>query len=224
MSKQKGLLDLNWKKNFDKVTNDLMVDQDLINNSNIGLTLLARTPKDLHQNISQIIQELGSKFPNQFFYPVERIHFTIIGLIPVKEKIEISKGLLEKLIPLIKNTLHKYPAFEIELNGLNITPISVFIQGFYSDNILDNIRKELILKTKTENLGFNLDHLSSFNLSYAWFTIMRFTDNEVSKLLVEVKKFRDFEFGKFMVQDIQLVTTDKCFSKKNTEVIHSYHL
>lgn len=224
MNRQKELMDLNWNKHLKKVMNDLQPDQGWKSNSGLGLTLLAKIPEDLHQNIAKKIQVLKEKYPNQFFYPVDRIHLTVTGLIPVQENIKIRNGLLEKLTKLIKNTLQKHSAFEVEMNGLNITPTSVFIQGYYTSDTLDRLRADLISKIKAENLDFKLSHLSSFDLGYAWLTIMRFADHDVKNLMKEIKEMRNFEFGKFTVKEIHLVVTDKYFSEKNTNVIHSFSL
>lgn len=227
MNKQKELFDLNWKKNFEKINTNLQVDSNYKNHLEDGrlcFTLLVKIPNEFHKNISQKINELKLKFPDQFFYPVDRTHFTVIGLIQIKEKLVLGKKLLNKLIPLIKNVLSNYSPFEVGLNGLNITPISVFIQGFYDENTLDTIRKDLISEIKKEDLGLDLNHVSSYDLGYAWSTIMRFTNKNVSELLGEIKKLRNFKFGKFTVKEIQLVTTDKYFSEKKTKIISSFYL
>ena len=224
MNKQKELLDLNWNKHFEKVKHNIPKDQVLKNNSKLGLSLLTKIPQEMHQLIAPKIQELKTKYPNQFFYPVDRIHLTVTGLIAVQENMTISDVLLEKLSAVLEDTLQKHSAFEVELDGLNITSSSVFIQGYYTNYTLDRIRKEIISNIQAENLELNLSHLLSFDLGYAWLTVMRFTDDDIPRLLEDIKEMRTFEFGKFTVNEIQLVITDKYFSQKKTKVVNSFCL
>lgn len=224
MNKQKELLDLTWKNNLKEVMNNHQANQNPKYISGLGLTLLVRIPEELHQNIAEKIHQFRMKYPNQFIYPVDRIHLTVIGLVQVQENLTIKHSLLEKLKPLIEDTIKKYAAFKVKLKGLNITSTSVFIQGYYPDNTLDGIRKDLISKIKTKNLDLNITHLSNFDLGYAWLTLMRFTDHNILQLLEDVKELRNYEFGGFTVKEILLVKTDKYFTENNTKVISSFQL
>ncbi len=65
-----------------------------------NITIVAKPPKESIKKISKLISELKLLDSNQFFYPVERLHLTILGNIPVtvdiKSHLQSIKSVLMK--------------------------------------------------------------------------------------------------------------------------------
>jgi hypothetical protein len=227
MNKQERILGLHWQKHLKKLEKGVLIDRIFDEDDpRLCLALLIRLPKKLNSRVALKVQELklNSKFPRHYYQPTSQLHLTVLGFIPLETELKIDDIFRKKLVNLLNNSLEKYSQFEITLRGVNVAPNSVFIQGFYDKNVLDNIRVDLIARIKKEKLGLDSDYMSSYNLGFAWVNIARYLSRDIANLLREIRKLRNLEFGKFTVKKIELVVTDKYFSRKNTRVIKSFLL
>ena len=91
---------------------------------------------------------------------------------------------------------------KIHYKGITASPSAIMIQGFPSDETLNNLRNRLRENFKNSGLQQSID--SRYEISTAHSTIMRFQDKlqNPEKLIETATKFRDYDFGEFEVKSI----------------------
>ena len=98
------------------------------------------------------------------------------------------------------------------------------IQGFPTDETLNNLRNKLRENFKNSGLQQSID--SRYTISAAHATVMRFQDKlQDPKKLIEIsEKYRDYDFGEFEVKNLELVYNDWYQRKSNTRVLGDFGL
>lgn len=97
---------------------------------------------------------------------------------------------------------------EINFKGITVSPSAIMIQGFVSDNFLEDLRNNLRNNFKNSGLEESMD--KRYSISTAHSTVVRFRKKikNKEKLMETLEKYRDFNFGKFTVEKYDLVFND----------------
>jgi len=227
MSSQQELFDKNWKMQVDAIKNGPAIESVVrdIDKPKLALSSVIIIPLKIQKIISNATTELRAKYPNQFFYPCNRLHITVVGLINETENFLLDESLIPKLEEIYQKVLQPHPKFFVELKGLNMTAHSVNIQVFYENKVLDKIRTELLNKIKKAGLKLDYKHIAAANRGFGWSTMMRFRKGEdLNQLILDVEKLREQHFGEFMVNEVVLAVTNKYFSEKNTRILRRFEV
>jgi 2'-5' RNA ligase len=184
--------------------------------SRFGITLLIRPTETITANIKLFLEELRAIEPDQYYYPDSDLHITVMSIISCYEDFTLDKIEIKDYIDIIQQSLVHLDKIKIEFRGVTASPSAVMIQGFPTDESLNNFRNKLRENFKNSVLEQSID--SRYTISAAHSTVMRFQEKlQNPKKLIEItKKFRDYDFGEFEVKNIELVYNDWYQREGNT--------
>ncbi|MFD2943613.1 2'-5' RNA ligase family protein [Flavobacterium notoginsengisoli] len=203
-----------------------VTDSEIKNESDsrFGITLLIRPNDEIKANIQHFINELKKAEPEQYFYPDSDIHITVMSIISCSTAFNLSQISPSEYIEVICRSLVEVNKIKIHYKGITASPSAIMIQGFPSDETLNNLRNRLRENFKNSDLQQSID--SRYEISTAHSTIMRFQEklHNPKKLLEIAEKFRDYDFGEFDVTSIELVYNDWYQRKSTTRVLGDFGL
>ncbi len=202
------------------------IDSELKNeyDSRFGITLLIRPNDEIKANIQTFIDELKEAEPEQYFYPDSDIHVTVMSIISCSSDFNLSQISPNEYIEVICRSLVNVEKIQIQFKGITASPSALMIQGFPSDETLNNLRNRLRENFKSSDLQQSID--SRYSISTAHSTIMRFQEklHGPKKLMAIAEKFRDYDFGTFDVKNLELVYNDWYQRKSTTRVLGDFGL
>jgi 2'-5' RNA ligase len=202
------------------------IDSELKNESDsrYGITLLIRPNEEIKSNIQQFITELKNAEPTQYFYPDSDIHITVMSIISCSDKFTLNQISPNEYIEVICRSLVDVEKIKIHYKGVTASPSAIMIQGFPSDETLNNLRNRLRENFKNSGLQQSID--SRYSISTAHSTIMRFQEklHDPKKLIQIAEKFRDYDFGEFEVKNLELVYNDWYQRKSTMRVLGDFGL
>ncbi|MBZ4033476.1 2'-5' RNA ligase family protein [Flavobacterium sp. 17A] len=202
------------------------IDSELKNESDsrFGITLLIRPNEEVKANIQAFISELKKIEPEQYFYPDSDIHITIMSIISCSDQFTLNQIAPKEYIEIICRSLVEVEKIKIHFKGITASPSALLIQGFPSDETLNNLRNKLRENFKKSGLQQSMD--SRYSIFTAHSTVMRFQEklHDPKRLIEVAEKFRDYDFGEFDVKNIELVYNDWYQRKETTKVLGDFGL
>ena len=176
--------------------------------SRFGITLLIRPNETIKVNIQLFLDELKAIDPLQYYYPDSDIHITVMSIISCYEGFSLDKITIADYIGIIQKSLIDVNEIKIKFQGVTASPSALMIQGFPTDDSLNNLRDKLRENFKQSTLQQSID--SRYTIATAHSTVLRFQEKlQNPKQLIEVaEKFRDFDFGELKVKNLELVYND----------------
>ncbi|HEY1194057.1 2'-5' RNA ligase family protein [Flavobacterium sp.] len=202
------------------------IDSELKNESDsrFGITLLIRPSDEIKANIQHFIHELKKAEPEQYFYPDSDIHITVMSIISCSTTFQLNQISPNEYIEIICKSLVDVDKIKIHYKGVTASPSAIMIQGFPSDETLNNLRNRLRENFKNSDLQQSID--SRYEIFTAHSTIMRFQEklHDPKKLIQIAEKYRDYDFGEFDVKNIELVYNDWYQRKDTTRVLGDFGL
>ncbi len=202
------------------------IDTELKNESDsrFGITLLIRPNDEIKANIQSFLNELKKAEPEQYFYPDSDIHITVMSIISCSSDFTLNQISPNEYIEVICRSLVDVEKIQIHFKGITASPSALMIQGFPSDETLNNLRNRLRENFKNSGLQQSID--SRYSISTAHSTIMRFQEklHDPKKLIEIAEKFRDYDFGEFEVKNLELVYNDWYQRKSTTRVLGDFGL
>ncbi|MFH7005026.1 mutarotase [Flavobacterium bizetiae] len=184
--------------------------------SRFGITFLIRPSEIIKANIQSFLDELKAIEPNQYYYPDSDIHITLMSIISCYDGFTLDAINVHEYIDLIQQSLVILDKIKIEFRGVTASPSAIMIQGFPTDESLNNFRDKLREDFKKSSLQQSID--SRYAISTAHSTVLRFQEKleNPQKLMQVVEKYRDHDFGEFQVENLELVYNDWYQREKNT--------
>ena len=184
--------------------------------SRFGLTLLIRPSDEVKDQIQSFLEELKEVDSKQYYYPNSDIHITLIAIISCYEGFTLDQIRVEKYIEIIQKSLINVEKIRIDFKGVTASPLAIMIQGFPTDESLNNLRDKLRENFKKSDLEQNID--SRYAIATAHSTVVRFQEKlkDAEQFIEVIAKFREFNFGEFTVDKLELVYNDWYQRKSNT--------
>lgn len=205
---------------------DYQIDNQIksLNDNRRGITLLIRPDKTTRKNILGFIEKLKAIEPEQYYYPDLDIHLTVLSIISCYEGFELSKISIDDYVKIIVKSLHNIPGFSIEFTGITASPSCIMVQGFPKTDTLNQIRNSLRENFKTSKLQQSIDE--RYPIQTAHSTIVRFKEKLKDKgaFVKILEEYRDFEFGNFKVDSMELVYNDWYLREKYVKELHRFKL
>ena len=192
--------------------------------SRFGITLLIRPSEKIKANIQFFLEKLKAIEPEQYYYPDSDIHITVMSIISCYEGFSLDKIKVEDYIKIIQESLGDLGEIKIEFRGVTASPSALMIQGFPADESLNNLRNKLRDNFKKSPLKQSID--SRYVIATAHSTVMRFQEKlqNPEKLIEITERFRDYDFGEFTVDKVELVFNDWYQRESNTIHLHDFNL
>ncbi|MFD2288484.1 mutarotase [Pedobacter petrophilus] len=209
-----------------KIANgDYEIDEliDAQDDYRFGITLVIRPDESTKANIQRFLTEVKAIDPHQYYYQDADLHITVMSIISCYTGFNLRQINVPDYVKLIEQILIKHRNFKIQFKGLTASPSCILLQGFLTDT-LNEIRDDLRIGFKGTNLQQSID--KRYTIQTAHSTIIRFRRALQNKngLLKLVEKYRNFDFGTFEVQQLELVYNDWYQREKFVNKLHEFHL
>ena len=216
-----------YKKSSEAIlAGNYKLDSQLNNESDsrFGITFLIRPSEIIKANIQLFLDELKVVEPHQYYYPDADIHITLMSIISCYEGFILDKISVEDYIKIIQESLINLGEIKIEFRGVTASPSALMIQGLPADESLNNLRKKLRDNFKKSALQQSID--SRYAIATAHSTVMRFQEKlrNPEKLIEITQRFRDYDFGEFTVDKVELVFNDWYQRESNTIHLQDFNL
>jgi 2'-5' RNA ligase len=216
-----------YKKSAEVILSEnYVLDQQIddASDSRFGITLLIRPNEKIKSEINVLLNELREVDSNQYFYPDSDIHITVLSIISCHEGFDLNRISPHDYIEIICKSLVDVDKIKIAFRGVTASSSAVMIQGFPLDDSLDALRNKLRENFKNANLEQSID--SRYTIATAHCTVMRFREKlkNPKKLTAVTEKFRDYDFGEFNVENLELVYNDWYQRAQNTKILGEFRL
>ncbi|MFI2742331.1 2'-5' RNA ligase family protein [Zhouia sp. PK063] len=215
-----------YETSLEKINKDGCQTDDLIfseNDKRYGITVLIRPSEEVKYKVQKFLKELSSIDDLQYYYKNSDIHITVMSVISCYSGFHLSDINLEDYISLIKQCLPKHP-FKISFKGITLSPSCVLIQGFFADETLNNFRDDLRLAFKNSNLEQSLDKRYAIQTAHSTVVRFQYPLKNKSAYLHHLQLYRNFNFGSFTINEVELVFNDWYQKASKVKKLHTFYL
>jgi 2'-5' RNA ligase len=188
-----------------------------------GITLVIRPDKNTKANIQHFLSEVKAVDPHQYYYQNTDLHLTVMSIISCYVGFDLEQIDVADYIEVINAILAKHRKFKIQFKGITASPSCILLQGFSTDT-LNEIRADLRTAFKNTDLQQSIDKRYAIQTAHS--TVIRFRQALQNKdqLLELLEKYRNFDFGTFEVNRLELVYNDWYQREKFVKKLHEFHL
>jgi 2'-5' RNA ligase len=172
------------------------------------VSCIARLPAEIAARLEEAAAPLGRFQPEHHRYPADEIHMTVLGLAD-------SAG-AEELAAIVA----RHGPLTIEVGGLNVSPSTVFAELYPHGSGLLALRRDL-RRAESDEHGPVARWLRR-RLAHA--NVIRFGAPVDPRLLAGVGSLRRARFGRFRIDEVELVRTDKVLSGAGTRTLARFTL
>jgi hypothetical protein len=186
--------------------------------SAVHLSLVARLPQAASSRVREIVSDLRQRNPSHHYYPADTIHLTIMNLDPC-----VDNDRLE-LLAQLQDCIGPSHRFYLQGRGLGVSPSSTFLQLFPENRSLLMLRRK-VSHLRPVGRGIEPDDFRTLlfrRLAFA--NLIRFSGPLSVSFVREIARHRSTIFGRFLVETLELVHTDKLFSAESTRTIQRFDL
>jgi 2'-5' RNA ligase len=206
--------------------NDYQIDTliDSSSDKRYGLTLLLRPDNNVKNKIQKFLNELKIIEPGQYFYPDSDIHVTIMSIISCYNGFQLAKIPVEEYRKVIQKSINGLSRFEIEFKGITASSSCIMVQGFYKDDTLNQIRNNLRINFSESVLEQSIDKRYAIHTAHS--TVFRLKESYRNKesFIRKIEEYRDYDFGTFIVNNLELVFNDWDQREKNVKTLCRFEL
>lgn len=190
----------------------------------LGITLLARPSREVKERIHAFLGELQQVAPEQYFYPDTDLHITILSIISCTAGFTLSAVNAADYVQLLESITRHARRFKVDFTGITASPEAVMIQGLPLDNSLQMLRESVRAAFSSTSLLQSLD--KRYTLKTAHATVLRFRApvQQPEKLLLLLERYRNYDFGTFEVEELELVYNDWYQRAEKVQVLGRFKL
>ena len=216
-----------YKDSICKIRSDHYEIDPLINSDRddrFGLSLIIRPSIGVKNEIQKFLKELNAIEPHQYYYPNSDIHITLISVISCYSGLKLSQIKVPEYINLIEKCLTNQETITINFKGVTASPSCLMIQGFTIADGLNQLRGYLRQEFKTSDLEQSMDERYLIHTAHA--TVFRFREqlDQKQKFLEIIERYRDYDFGIFEVDNIELVYNNWYHQERFVAKLHRFKM
>jgi 2'-5' RNA ligase len=164
-------------------------------------TVVARAPAAIAERLAEVARRVAAP-AGSYLYPTATIHFTVRNL----------DGLPADDVSARIAAVADLPAFDVAARGLGLSPTTAFAQLFPADGTLRHLRRRLdgpsSPRWRPSGLG-----------SLAFANVVRVPGRPSRELVRSIARHRHTDFGRWTVDEVELVRTDRYLSDEATLVL-----
>ncbi len=216
-----------YQDSIQKIRSDSYKIDKLIDSTNdkrFGITLLFRPDSSVKANIQRFLSEIRSIEPNQYFYRDSDLHVTVMSIISCYDGFNLSQVNIDNYIDTIKKSISGLGRFNIEFKGLTASPSCLMVQGFLENNSLNLIRDNLRVNFKNTDIEQSIDKRYAIQTAHSTILRLKHQLNNKESFLEKVNDYRDFYFGNFEVDTLELVFNDWYQRKEFVRTLYKFRL
>ncbi|KIC02741.1 mutarotase [Flavobacterium sp. JRM] len=200
-----------FMESCEKISNDnYVIDMQIddLSDNRLGITLLIRPSEEIKNSIQLFLNELKEVDASQYYYPNSDIHITVLSIISCYDGFDLNNITIQDYVAVINKCIAGLNKSVINLHGITASPSAIMIQGFPSDTSINDLRDNLRTAFKETTLEQSID--KRYSLFTTHLTVVRFRKPIKNKdlFLKTLHKYRDYNFGKFEIKNLELVHND----------------
>jgi len=188
-----------------------------------GITLLIRPPLPIKKRIEIFLKELKNIDNQQYYYPLSDIHITVMSIISCANGFELKNISIPDYIQIIEESIQDVGKFRIKFKGITASTSTIMIKGFYGE-ILNTLRNNLRINFQRSHLEQTIDKRYSIKTGHS--TVVRFQNKleQENNYLEALQKYKDFDFGEFEVNRVELVFNDWYQRKEHVRLLSYFDI
>ncbi|MBK5193559.1 MAG: mutarotase [Flavobacteriaceae bacterium] len=188
-----------------------------------GVTLLIRPPILVKKRIEIFLKELKNIDNQQYYYPLSDIHITVMSIISCANGFELKNISIPDYMRIIEKSIQDVGKFRIKFKGITASTSTIMIQGFYGE-ILNTFRNNLRINFQKSHLEQTIDKRYSIKTGHS--TVVRFQNKleQENNFLEALEKYKDFDFGEFDVNWVELVFNDWYQRKEHVRILSYFDI
>jgi 2'-5' RNA ligase len=215
-----------YQNSIDEIRNKGCKTDPLIKSptdNRFGITLLIRPPLPIKKRIEIFLNELKNIDNQQYYYPLSDIHITVMSIISCYDGFDLKNISIPNYIRIIEKSIQRVGKFRIKFKGITASTSTIMIQGFYGE-ILNTMRNNLRINFQKSHLEQNIDKRYSIKTGHS--TVVRFQNKleQENKYLEALEKYKDFDFGEFEVNQVELVFNDWYQRKEHVRALNYFDI
>jgi 2'-5' RNA ligase len=216
-----------YKDSLEKIKSDEYQIDSLIDSpfdKRYGITLLARINRNVKDEIQKFLNELKIIEPEQYYYPDSDLHITVMSIISCYNGFQLSNIPIEKYVRIIQKSISGLSRFNIKFKGLTASPSCLMVQGFVEDDTLYKIRNNLRLNFVASGLEQSIDKRYTIQTAHSTIFRLRKQFRNKEAFIKKVEAYRDYDFGAFTVNILELVYNDWHQRKEHVKTLCEFEL
>jgi 2'-5' RNA ligase len=180
---------------------------DSVKDYRFGVTLIAKPSIETQREIKKMLNDLRQIEPDQYYYPADDVHVTILSIISCYDGFKLSHINIDDYTDVIRESVRNIHSFPIMFEGVTASPSCIMTQG-YASNEIEKIRNNLRDNFKNSNLETSID--KRYQIHTAHSTVVRFRNpvKNVYTFLEKIKQYRHHYFGTTEIQELEFVFND----------------
>lgn len=173
-------------------------------------TSVVRVPNHLGARLREAVLPAGDGDGQHYVYPVGDLHVTLANLDCYRDVP------LEQIQEALTDCLSRVGPVTLGLRGLAISRGTVFAQVYVSPiSTLSRLRATVHRPLAPAARGIHKTPVDVVGFCNA----LRFRHQDISAASAVVNQYRDIDFGRFLIDEVEIVRTDKVLSAANTIVL-----
>ena len=208
MSNLKSLYSKMWIDSIDRFKNNNCDTDLLVNDSKDmrrGITVLSYFNDSVGAKVSNFLEELKIIEPEQYYYPKNELHLTVLSIVSCISGFKLSNIDVEEYSSIFKDSVKEIGGFKVKYKGITVSPSCILIQGFPDNEQLSHLRNFLRTHFNKAKLQSTID--SRYKISTAHTTAVRCTApfKHCEAIMKVLSTYRDYDFGTLEVNSLELV-------------------
>lgn len=189
-----------------------------------GLTLIARPPQHVLDEVHSFLDAVRQIEPEQYFYPGKDLHITVLSVVSCYDGFSLEELVVKEYVEVINKCIGHFGTFNIDFTGITASPGAAMLRGMPAGDILNSLRDALRKEFKSSTLFHTID--KRYTIFTAHSTVLRFRKplRNPQKFLLLLEKFRNHSFGAFHVAQVDLVFNDWYQRSGAGKLLHRFHL
>lgn len=216
-----------WASAFPKIKAGMIHSDDQMDNetdNRKGFTLLIRPSQTVINKCQQFLHQAQAFAPNQYYYPPTDLHLTTLSIFSCQTGFNFHQIDLPTYLTLIRQTLKKFPPFQIQYAGITLSSSGIVAKGYDEIGTLNEIRVALRNAFKATTLAHTID--KRYVLKAAHTTLIRFKQPLSNPALFAnfLTQQQSIPFGIMTVPAIDLVANDWYMKTEQVALLERYPL
>ena len=208
MSDMKKIYDGMWNNSLQRIKGDKYEIDNLINcskDTRRGMSVLSYLSDEIGVAISTLLDQLQRIEPEQYYYPANEFHLTVLTVITCFEGFKLSDIDVKAYSDAFQQAVEDIGPFKIRYSGITASPSCILVQGFPDDEQLNLLRGKLRSSFERANLRTTTD--LRYEISTAHTTVVRFKSplRNRDAFIELLSKYRNIDFGTLEVDRLDFV-------------------